>query len=115
LEGTVRKNHAGHWIELANGSGRLFLEQDPSRFAGGEAVRILTRPEDIEILPTGELSQNQIRARIEEVAYLGDHFEYHVQAGGNSFVLCAGKRERHAVGSEVRLSFVPERLNVHPR
>ena len=115
LEGTVRKNHAGHWIELANGSGRLFLEQDPSRFAGGEAVRILTRPEDIEILPMGELSQNQIRARIEEVAYLGDHFEYHVQAGGNSFVLCAGKRERHAVGSEVRLSFVPERLNVHPR
>jgi hypothetical protein len=30
-------------------------------------------------------------------------------------VLSAGKRERHAVGSEVRLSFAPERLNVHQR
>ena len=116
FEGTVENNHAGQWVELVNGSGRLFLEPEPSsRFAGGEAVRVLTRPEDIEILPTGELSQNQILARIEEVAYLGDHFEYHVQAGGNSFVLSAAKRERHRVGAEVRLGFARERLNVHPR
>jgi ABC-type Fe3+/spermidine/putrescine transport system ATPase subunit len=116
LEGTIRKNHRGHWVELVNDGGRLFVYGDPSsRFAGGEPVRILTRPEDIEILPMGEISPNQIPAKIEEVAYLGDHFEYHLQAGGNSFVLSATKRERHSAGSEVRLGFDPKRLNVHPR
>ncbi|HEV8342851.1 MAG TPA: ABC transporter ATP-binding protein [Candidatus Binatia bacterium] len=116
FEGTVIKNHSGHWIELVHGSGRLFLNTDAgSRFAGAEPVCILTRPEDIQIFPQGELSPNQIAGKIEEVAYLGDHFEYQVSAGGSSFMLSAPKRERHYVGSQIRLSFDLERLNIHPR
>jgi ABC-type Fe3+/spermidine/putrescine transport system ATPase subunit len=116
FEGTIQSNHTGRCVELIEGSGRLYLDRDQAgRFAGGEAVRLLTRPEDIEILARGELSQNDIPARIEEVAYLGDHFEYHVQAGGHSFVLSAAKRERHSVGAEVRLRFDPGKLNIHPR
>jgi ABC-type Fe3+/spermidine/putrescine transport system ATPase subunit len=116
FEGRIRNNHAGQWVELASGGGRFSLSPHSSgRFSADEAVRIFTRPEDIEILPVGEMADNQIAGRIEEVAYLGDHFEYHVQAGGRSFVLAATKRERHAVGSEVRLRLDPERLNIHPR
>jgi ABC-type Fe3+/spermidine/putrescine transport system ATPase subunit len=116
FEGTIANNHAGQCVELASGSGRLYLTGNSgSRFSSGEAVRVLTRPEDIEILPVGQLAENQIPARIEEVAYLGDHFEYQLQAGGHSFMLAAAKRERHAVGSEVRLRFDPDRLNIHPR
>jgi len=116
FEGTIKGNHSGRCVELVDGSGSLVLGgEQAGRFAGGEAVRILTRPEDIEILPGGELSENEIPAKIEEVAYLGDHFEYHVRAGGHAFVLSAAKRERHAAGSEVRLRFDPARLNVHPR
>jgi ABC-type Fe3+/spermidine/putrescine transport system ATPase subunit len=116
FEGTIKSNHAGRCVELVEGSGRLFVDPEKAgRFAGGDAVRILTRPEDIEILPVGELLQNDIPAKIEEVAYLGDHFEYHVQAGGHSFVLSATKRERHTVGAEVRLRFDPARLNILPR
>ncbi|MGH7827648.1 MAG: ABC transporter ATP-binding protein [Candidatus Binatia bacterium] len=116
FEGTIVGNHAGQWIELVSGGGRLSLNRNQGgRFSEGEAVRILTRPEDIEILSMGELSQNEISAKIEEVAYLGDHFEYHVRAAGHSFVLSATKRERHTVGSEVRLRFDAERFNVQPR
>ena len=78
-------------------------------------MRLFTRPEDIQILPEGELSQNEIAAQVEEVAYLGDHFEYHIQAGGISFVLPAAKKARYTAGSEVRLSFDPRRIHVHSR
>jgi ABC-type Fe3+/spermidine/putrescine transport system ATPase subunit len=116
FEGIVRNNHAGQWIEIADGGGRLFFDQNVNgSFVGGEAVRIVTRPEDIEILPQGELTHNQIRATVEEVAYLGDHFEYHVQFGGSAFVLSATKKQKHSVGSEVRLGFAPEALNVRRR
>jgi ABC-type Fe3+/spermidine/putrescine transport system ATPase subunit len=113
FEGIIRTNHAGQWIELANGDGRLSFDQDTNgNFAGGEAVRILTRPEDIEILPQGELLHNQLLATVEEVAYLGDHFEYHVQAAGNAFVLSATKKQKHSIGAQVRLGLAPEALNV---
>ena len=113
LEGTIRNNHAGQWIELINGAGRLdFNRSAGEHFSGGEAVRILTRPEDIELLADGELLHNQLRANVQEVAYLGDRFEYQLQAGGNTFVLPATKKQKFLVGSEVRLGFDPEALNV---
>ena len=114
LPGTIVANHTGRWVELGD-SARLCLDDDlAQRFSGGESVRVLTRPEDIQILPAGEIERNQIPAKIEQIAYLGDHFEYHVQAGGVSFVISASKRERHEIGSPVRLSFDPERLTIHP-
>ena len=116
LEGTIRNNHAGQWIEIINGAGRLAFSQNSTEsFAGGEAVRILTRPEDIDILPKGELLHNQLRATVEEVAYLGDHFEYQVQAGGIAFALSATKKQKYSIGSEVRLGFDPETFNVRRR
>ena len=116
FEGIITNNHAGQWIELANGDGRLSFNQNTNgSFAGGETVRILTRPEDIEILPQGELLRNQIRATVNEVAYLGDHFEYHLQAGKSTFVLSATKKQRYSIGCEVRLGFDPEVLNVRRR
>jgi ABC-type Fe3+/spermidine/putrescine transport system ATPase subunit len=116
FEGIITNNHAGQWIELANGDGRLSFNQNTNgSFAGGETVRILTRPEDIEILPQGELLRNQLRATVNAVAYLGDHFEYHVQAGESTFVLSATKKQRYSIGSELRLGFDPETLDVRRR
>jgi ABC-type Fe3+/spermidine/putrescine transport system ATPase subunit len=113
LEGTIKNNHAGQWVEIVDGAGRLLFNQIANEsFTGGEAVRILTRPEDIEILPDGELSRNQVRATVEEVAYLGDHFEYQIQAGGRAFVLSATKKQKYAIGSKVRLGFDSQALNV---
>lgn len=93
LEGTVKKDEKGNWIELLDGSGHLFGSNSGwARFAEGEQVRIISRPEDVEIMPMGEVGPNHAIARIEEVAYLGDHFEYNVSSGGRSFVLPAGKK-----------------------
>jgi ABC-type Fe3+/spermidine/putrescine transport system ATPase subunit len=84
-------------------------------FADGVPVQVHTRPEDIEIFPAGELLQNQITATVEQVAYLGERFEYHVQSGGVSFVLAAPKKQRYGVGDAVRLALDPDRLNIRSR
>jgi iron(III) transport system ATP-binding protein len=111
LEGSIVSNHAGCWFELLNGGGRLLLEGE--QWTGGLSARLFVRPEDIEILPSGEPSQHEVRATIEEVAYLGDHFEYSVNAGGKPFMVSAAKKNRYPAGSEVRLRFDPVQL--HPR
>ncbi len=115
LEGKVRKSEGGSWVHMGNASGRLFLAQDRLvKFAEGAGVRILSRPEDIDILPGGEAGPNQIKAQVEMVAYLGDHLEYSVTAGGRSFVLAGGKKERYPMGAEIRLAFDPDRLTILP-
>jgi len=115
LEGELVKNHSSCWINLVKGAGRLELSDKLAvAFNGGESVRLLTRPEDIEILPDGVLDRNQLSAKIEQVAYLGDHFEYHIVVAGGSFVLSAAKKQRYAVGAEVRLSIDPERIRIRP-
>ena len=115
LRGTVQKNEKGAWIDLGNASGRISLKDERlGHFAQGEEVRILSRPEDIDLLPGGEVCPNQIKAQVEMVAYLGDHLEYSVSAGGRSFVLAAGKKARYPVGAEIRLAFDPERITILP-
>jgi iron(III) transport system ATP-binding protein len=113
LEGKIAKNGAACWIDLAQGGGSIIVGSEHVHpFKNGEAVRLITRPEDIEILPQSKLQQNELPARIEQVAYLGDHFEYQVAAVGRSFVLAATKRQRFAPGAEVRLRFEPERFHI---
>jgi ABC-type Fe3+/spermidine/putrescine transport system ATPase subunit len=115
FEGKLVKNHSSCWIDLLHDGGSLILRDElMTHFNSGQSVRLLTRPEDLEILPIGEIRQNQLAAKIEQVAYLGDHFEYHVVAAGVSFVLSAAKKQHYPAGSEVRLSVDPERLKIRP-
>ena len=115
LEGTLKKSAGGGQVELAGG-GRLALGSAPvDSFSDGAAVRLLLRPEDIQILAAADPGPNQVCAAIEGVDYLGDHVEYHVRAAGALMVLPAPKRARFSVGAEVRLGFDPARLNVQRR
>jgi ABC-type Fe3+/spermidine/putrescine transport system ATPase subunit len=115
IEGRVAKNHASCWIEFSHSAGRSALSSVAgAALADGAAVRVITRPEDIEILDAGGLAPNQLLAKIEQVAYLGDRFEYHVQSGGTSFVVSAPKRQRYVAGDVVRLALDPARLNIRP-
>jgi iron(III) transport system ATP-binding protein len=116
LTGRIVKNGAGCWIEFADGAGRgAVTESAASSFPHGTSIEILTRPEDLEIVPPGELVSNQLTATIEQVAYLGDRFEYHLHAGGVSFVLSAPKKFRYDAGAAVRLNVDPARLSLRPR
>src|SRR5262245_28236332 len=111
LEGKIAKNGTSYQIDLLNG--RLTLKNDfGCSFTDGESVRVVTRPEDIEILPSGELETNQIPAQIQQADYLGDHFEYHVQVAQISFVLPASKKQHYSVGTAVRLNFDPDRVTL---
>jgi len=68
----------------------------------------------VEICAAGGLAPNQLAATIEQVAYLGERFEYHVKVAGVSFVLLAPKRQRFHSGDVVQLALDPARLNIRP-
>jgi ABC-type Fe3+/spermidine/putrescine transport system ATPase subunit len=115
FEGKIRKNESDCWIEFANGAGRCTLAvASAAAWIDGAAARVFTRPEDVEMTTNGAGAINQLAGTIEQVAYLGDRFEYHVKTAGVSLVLLAPKRQRFNAGDRVKLALDPARLNVRP-
>ena len=74
-----------------------------------------TDPEDVALLPTGEVKSNEVKGRVENVAYMGDHLEYTIAAAGRTLVLPASKKERYTIGADVRLAFDPARMTILPQ
>jgi ABC-type Fe3+/spermidine/putrescine transport system ATPase subunit len=112
MKGTIKKDAGGLWVDV-QGSGRVRIGADGG-LSDGAVVRIISRPEDIALLGAGEAGPNEVAGRIERVSYLGDHLEYTIAAAGRSLVLPAAKKERYAVGAEVRLAFDPARVTTLP-
>jgi iron(III) transport system ATP-binding protein len=113
LKGTMRKD-AGQSVVDVQGAGRVMVDGDIS-FGEGDGVRILSRPEDISLLPAGDLAPNQVAGKVEHVAYMGDHLEYTIEAAGRTLLMPASKRDNYAVGSGVRLVFDPARVTALPQ
>jgi ABC-type Fe3+/spermidine/putrescine transport system ATPase subunit len=113
VKGTVQKDAGGLWVDM-QGSGRVRIGPDGG-VGEGDLVRVISRPEDIALLPAGEAGPNEVAGRIERVSYLGDHLEYTIAAAGRSFVLPAAKKERYVVGAEVRLAFDPACVTTLPQ
>jgi len=113
LKGTLRKD-AGNRVVDVLGSGRVLVNGDAS-FDDGAGVRILSRPEDISLLPAGDLAPHQVVGKVPHVAYMGDHLEYTIEAAGRTLVMPSSKRDAHAVGSDVRLVFDPARVTTLPQ
>ncbi len=113
FEGKIIKRAAGWWIEFADGAGRCALDGAACAvLTDGAMVRVFTRPEDVEIFAGSGLDANYLSGTIEQVAYLGDRFEYHVKAAGAALVLLASKKQRFHAGEAVQLALDPARLNV---
>jgi iron(III) transport system ATP-binding protein len=113
LKGTLRKDAAQSIVDV-QGAGRVVVEADGT-FNDGDDVRILSRPEDIKLLPMGELAPNQVVGKVEHVAYMGDHLEYTIQAAGRTLLLPASKRDAYAIGTNVRLAFDPAHVTALPQ
>jgi iron(III) transport system ATP-binding protein len=113
LKGTMRKD-AGQSVVDVQGAGHVMVNGDIS-FGEGAGVRILSRPEDISLLPAGELAPNQVAGKVEHVAYMGDHLEYTIEAAGRTLLMPASKRDNYAVGAGVRLVFDPARVTALPQ
>jgi ABC-type Fe3+/spermidine/putrescine transport system ATPase subunit len=111
--GKVIKNAAACWIELAGNGARCPVTATlVAAFDDGVPVHLQTRPEDIEISPDAELEAHQMIGTVDQVAYLGESFEYHVRASGITFVLTAAKKPRYRIGESIRLALDPSRLHI---
>jgi len=113
LKGTMHKD-AGRSVVDVQGAGRVTVNGDAA-FGEGTGVRILSRPEDIALLPPGELAPNQVVGKIEHVAYMGDHLEYTIEAAGRILVLPAHKRDNYPIGTAVRIAFDPAHVTALPQ
>ncbi len=113
LKGTVRKDGAGDWVDV-QGQGRVAVPVN-GRLGDGEPVRILSRPEDIALLPGGALGPNEVNGKVERVAYMGDHLEYTIAAAGRTLVVPATKKERYPVGADIRIAFDPAAVTMLPQ
>ncbi|HTM10838.1 MAG TPA: ABC transporter ATP-binding protein [Verrucomicrobiae bacterium] len=112
LEGALKKTGERLFLEFPGGEVLSVGENHNGRFTGGEAIRIVCRPEDVRILPGGPAEPTEVKARVNEVAYLGDHLEYTVGVCGRTVVVVAGKQDRYPAGAEIRLAFDPSRLTL---
>ena len=108
LKGILRSDAGRRWVDVA-GKGQVTVACDGA-FRDGDPVRILCRPEDVVLLPTGEIGPNQVIGRVEHMAYMGDHLEYTIAAAERSLIVPASKKDRFAVGTDVRLAFDPARI-----
>ncbi len=113
VKGTMRKDAGQSWVDV-QGAGRVAVRADGT-FSEGADVRLLSRPEDITLLPMGDLGPNQVVGKVEHVAYMGDHLEYTVSAAGRTLILPASKKDSHPIGAEVRIAFDPACVTALPQ
>jgi ABC-type Fe3+/spermidine/putrescine transport system ATPase subunit len=113
VKGTIRRDGGQSFVDV-DGKGRVAMTSD-GQFRDGDVVRILSRPEDVTLLPMGEVGPNQVVGRIEHVAYMGDHLEYTIATAGRTLIMPATKRESHALGSDIRLAFDPACITALPQ
>jgi iron(III) transport system ATP-binding protein len=113
VKGIFRNDAGASWVDV-EGRGRVAVRPE-GKFRDGDLVRIFSRPEDITLLPIGEVAANQVLGKIERVAYMGDHLEYTIAAAGRSLILPASKREPFAIGADIRLAFDPGHITTLPQ
>jgi len=113
FEGKIIRDHDGVAVALSGALENHSLALPGlDNFAMGAPVKITVRPEDIEIVAVPERRRGALTAQIEQVAYLGDRFEYHVKAAGVTLVLTAPKKRRLQVGETVELVLDSARLTI---
>jgi ABC-type Fe3+/spermidine/putrescine transport system ATPase subunit len=114
VRGTLRCDAGQHWVDIG-GSGRIAVGAGQNgQFGDGQPMRVLSRPEDIVLLPMGDMEPNQVTGKVERITYMGDHLEYTISAAGRSLVLPATKKENYPVGTAIRLVFDPASITILP-
>lgn len=74
----------------------------------GKHVKVSVRPERIELGPSGE-GQNELKVRVTDIVYHGDHLQVRVDGASRSFVVRATRKAMAPeVGQEIVASFSPE-------
>ena len=100
LDGVMKEDYK------ASFSGHTFQCLDKG-FAPGEAVDIVVRPEDVDIVPP---EKGMLRGVVTSVTFLGVHYEIIVDIGGFKWMIQT--TDYAAVGDSVGLSIEPDAIHV---
>ncbi len=106
LECTVRRESGATWLELSGdpGSRLRFANGNLDQYADQSSVVLSCRPEDLQLLPAGSSRETALRARVEEVLYLGERVEYRVRTSGDRvFLISSSCHDRYDLGAELDL------------
>lgn len=114
VRGNLHRDGGSNSVEIV-GCGRIAVPATAEQtFAEGQRLRVLSRPEEVEILPAGDAAINQLACTVQAITYMGDHLEYTIDVGGHEVVLPAAKKQDFPVGSPVRLAFNPASVTLLP-
>jgi putative spermidine/putrescine transport system ATP-binding protein len=74
----------------------------------GRHVKLSVRPERIELGPSGE-GHNELKVRVTDIVYHGDHLQVQIDAGSRSLVVKSSRKAAAPeIGQETVASFSPE-------
>jgi len=113
VESKVREQRNGR-LRLDVVGTTLTLPTSQERYAAGETVTLVARPEMIEIDPPEAQAEGVVR----RAAYLGNVIEYDVEVSGQLLVVVVHDPRHttiHAEGQAVRLRFLEDCLYVLPK
>ena len=79
----------------------------------GKDVAVGVRPEDIDAGSIADLSNHlPVDARVEVVEFLGNEFQLHLSAGGQTFVARVDTRVQTQPGADIRVGFDKSKIHV---
>ncbi len=106
LSGKVSSFNDGILSVILEG-GQLLRVTSASKIEVGKSVKVSIRPEGIELGQSG-LGENELRVRVSDIVYHGDHLQVQVEAGNNPLVVKATRQTlAPQIGEEVTASFSP--------
>ena len=92
----------GEYCDVALDGGGGVIRALKVNVAGeGSQTMLSLRPERVAIEPSGEVAENVVSGRVEELMYLGDHIRARLAVAGNDqFIVKVPNAHRHAALSE---------------
>jgi putative spermidine/putrescine transport system ATP-binding protein len=95
-------------LEVSLEGGQVIRVASGSSHAPGTKVKVSVRPERIELGEAAD-TQNQLKVRVADIVYHGDHLRLHVEAAGNALVARAARQGAvPQVGQDITASFAPD-------
>src|SRR5215212_1418291 len=95
IDGVVASVDGGSVVVEVNGSGQRLTLAAPDEIGVASNVTVAVRPEAVTLAPADGASVNGTNtwdARVEAVAFLGDHYEYEVTAGSLALTVQSATR-----------------------
>jgi iron(III) transport system ATP-binding protein len=94
---------------VLDGGGHAILRAVVSGAAPPVGTRVLIsiRPEDVEMGPPGPEEDNHLHGAVSSRVYMGDHIDYHVEAGGTRMRIQAKSNAPFQPGDRISLGLPP--------